>query len=66
MSNNLGKNSTRKVTIAILLGILIAFIPSGAQAQEGNPIDTGDTAWMIVASLLVLLILRINSGQKLP
>ena len=48
------KSSIRKVMIAILLGLLLAAVPATALAQEGNPVDSGDTAWMIVASVLVL------------
>ena len=37
----------------IMLGIL-AFLPSSAFAQEGGAIDTGDTAFILVATALVL------------
>ena len=54
MNTLIKKSSTRKVMIAILLGLLLAAVPTTALAQEGNPVDSGDTAWMIVASVLVL------------
>jgi Amt family ammonium transporter len=37
-------------------GCLLAFLPSAALAADGKPaINSGDTAWMIVATALVLL-----------
>ena len=37
----------------VLLG-MVAFLPATAQAQDGGGIDTGDTAFILVASALVL------------
>ena len=51
---HLRKPSLRKFKLAFFIGILIAAIPSSVLALEGNPVDSGDTAWMIVASVLVL------------
>ena len=52
--NHLRKPPIRVVMIAILLGLLIAAVPATVFAGEGGPVDSGDTAWMIAASVLVL------------
>jgi hypothetical protein len=53
----------------VLLGItilsLFSFVPSstvGATAQPANPIDTGDTAWMLACAGLVLRDLDSSTG----
>jgi len=52
--NKLPRPSARKLIIGLVLGLLVATVPSVALAQGDNPIDSGDTAWMIAASVLVL------------
>lgn len=52
--NKLRRPSARKLIIGLVLGLLVASVPSVALAQGDNPIDSGDTAWMIAASVLVL------------
>ena len=52
--NNQRKPFIRKVIIAIFLGLLSAAVPVTVFAQDGSPVDSGDTAWMIAASVLVL------------
>ncbi|MCH8341762.1 MAG: ammonium transporter [Chloroflexi bacterium] len=52
--NNLLRPSSRKLILGLVLGLLIAAVPSVALAQGDNPVDSGDTAWMITASVLVL------------
>ena len=46
--------SSRKLLPAVVLGLLISSVPSAAFAQGETPVDSGDTAWMIAASVLVL------------
>ena len=38
----------------LIFMLLLLFVPVAAYAQESASIDSGDTAWMIVASVLVL------------
>jgi Amt family ammonium transporter len=38
-------------------GLLLAGLPSGAAAADGSPISAGDTAWMLVATALVMVML---------
>ena len=52
--NKLFLVSSRKLIPAVCLGLLIFAVPSAAFAQGESPVDSGDTAWMIVASVLVL------------
>jgi Amt family ammonium transporter len=52
--NLLNKLTSHKLLIAVVLGLLAAGIPQTAFAQEGTQIDSGDTAWIITASVLVL------------
>lgn len=43
-----------KNTLKLMSGLAVALIASPSLAQE-SPIDSGDTAWMLVSSLLVLM-----------
>ncbi len=43
------------VRIILLLGGLLALLPQPLQASQGQAIDTGTTAWMLVSTALVLL-----------
>jgi Amt family ammonium transporter len=52
--NLLNKLTSHKLLIAVVLGLLAAGVPHTAFAQEGTQIDSGDTAWIITASVLVL------------
>lgn len=50
----------KKLVVACLIGVLLMFcgLPVGAalaEATVANPIDTGDTAWMLISTALVLL-----------
>ena len=45
---------TRKLIPAAGLALLISAVPSVALAQGESPVDSGDTAWIIAASVLVL------------
>ena len=47
------KNSLKKISSLTTVVSLLALLPSAAFAQEG--LDTGDTAWMITATILVLM-----------
>ncbi|MCZ6531178.1 MAG: ammonium transporter [Chloroflexi bacterium] len=46
--------SQRRLIPAAVLGLLISAVPSVAFAQGESAVDSGDTAWMIAASVLVL------------
>ena len=52
--NELLRLSSRKLIPAVVLAIFFAAVPSVAFAQGEAPVDSGDTAWMIAASVLVL------------
>ncbi|MCH2539914.1 MAG: ammonium transporter [Anaerolineales bacterium] len=52
--NMLNKLFSHKLLIAVVLGLLAAGVPHTALAAEGTLIDSGDTAWIITASVLVL------------
>ncbi len=41
--------------LILLSGLLATFLPEIPQAKTGGPINTGDTAWLLTASGLVLL-----------
>ena len=41
--------------LIFLCGLLATFLPEIAQVKVGGPINTGDTAWLLTASALVLL-----------
>ena len=41
--------------LILAAGLLATFLPEVPQAKVGGPIDTGDTAWLLTASGLVLL-----------
>lgn len=41
--------------LIFLAGILATFLPEVKQAKIGGPINTGDTAWLLTATALVLL-----------
>src|SRR5262245_17121202 len=50
----------RRSTRGVLAGLLLAAIPGAALAQDAGaaaPIDSGDTAWMLVATALVMVML---------
>ena len=46
--------SSHKLIPAVVLALLFAAVPSVAFAQGESPVDSGDTAWIIAASVLVL------------
>ena len=50
----LNKLFSHNLLIAVVLGLLAAGVPHTALAAEGTLIDSGDTAWIISASVLVL------------
>ena len=52
--NELLRPSPRRLIPALVLGLLVAAVPSVAFAQGDTPVDSGDTAWIIAASVLVL------------
>lgn len=41
--------------LILAAGLLATFLPEVAQSKMGGPINTGDTAWMLTSSALVLL-----------
>lgn len=41
--------------LILAAGLLATFLPEVAQTKTGDPINTGDTAWLLTASGLVLL-----------
>ncbi|MBA2403780.1 MAG: ammonium transporter [Bdellovibrionales bacterium] len=43
------------LSLILLAGLLATFLPEIKQAKIGGPIDSGDTAWLLTASGLVLL-----------
>ena len=50
----------RRTTRGILAGLMLAAVPGLALAQsdaEALPIDSGDTAWMLMATALVMVML---------
>ncbi|HET9344587.1 MAG TPA: ammonium transporter [Candidatus Limnocylindrales bacterium] len=50
----------RRSTRGVVAGLLLAAIPSlalGADGEAAAPIDSGDTAWMLVATALVMVML---------
>ena len=48
----------RRITTALLTALAIAAaIPVGAFAADGGAIDSGDTAWMLAATALVMIML---------
>src|SRR5262245_63390217 len=50
----------RRSTRGVLAGRLLAAIPGAALAQDAEaaaPIDSGDTAWLLVATALVMVML---------
>jgi len=48
----------RRLTRGLIAGCLLAAIPGFALAAEGDPvIDSGDTAWMLAATALVMIML---------
>ncbi len=46
-----------KRVMAIGAGLLLAAIPAQALAADGSTIDSGDTAWVLVATALVMVML---------
>src|SRR6185436_7847011 len=48
---------TRAVPFLILVALALAavFMPESAAAKPGGPVDSGDTAWLLTATCLVLL-----------
>ena len=52
--NQIIKLSSYKLLIAAVLGLLAAAVPHTVFAQGETNIDSGDTAWIITASVLVL------------
>ena len=46
--------SSRMLKTAVILGLLVSAVPVVALAQGESPVDSGDTAWMLIASVLVL------------
>ncbi len=48
----------RRITTALLTSLLLAVaVPAAAFAADGAKIDTGDTAWLLVATALVMVML---------
>ncbi|MBI2763204.1 MAG: ammonium transporter [Chloroflexi bacterium] len=48
----------RRITTALLTALAVAAaIPAGAFAADGAEIDSGDTAWMLAATALVMIML---------
>jgi ammonium transporter, Amt family len=48
----------RRITTALLTSLLLAAaVPAAAFAADGAEIDTGDTAWLLVATALVMVML---------
>jgi Amt family ammonium transporter len=47
----------RRLTAALLTAMLAAAIPATALAADGGEIDSGDTAWMLAATALVMIML---------
>jgi len=43
------------VLILVLFGLAALFVPETAPAVTGGPVDSGDTAWLLTATCLVLL-----------
>ena len=43
---------TRRISVPFLAAVLVLILPRLASAQDG--LDTGDTAWMLTSSVLVL------------
>jgi hypothetical protein len=43
------------LSLIFISGLLATFLPEIPQAKVGGPIDKGDTAWLLTASGLVLL-----------
>ncbi len=43
---------TRRISVPFLAAALVLILPRLASAQDG--LDTGDTAWMLTSSVLVL------------
>jgi Amt family ammonium transporter len=39
----------------LIIGVVATFMPEVPQAKTGGPIDSGDTAWLLTSSALVLL-----------
>jgi len=52
--NLLNKLTSHRLLIAVVLGLLAVGVPHTVFAQEGTQIDSGDTAWIITSSVLVL------------
>ena len=49
-------NGWRLALAALLvLGLVSLFLPPHPQVKVGGPVDTGDTAWMLASTALVLL-----------
>ena len=47
-----------RLTRAVIAGLILAAVPGFALAAEGDPpIDSGDTAWMLAATALVMIML---------
>ena len=47
----------RRLTAALLPALIAAAIPATALAADGGAIDSGDTAWMLAATALVMIML---------
>ncbi|NBO39165.1 ammonium transporter [bacterium] len=48
------KKNTIPLLILVAFSLLAFFVPAGTPQNQGSPINSGDTAWMIAASALVL------------
>jgi len=47
----------RRIGSGILAGVTLAAVPSSAAAAEPGTIDTGNTAWLLVATAMVMVML---------
>ncbi len=47
--------STRRLTAAAAGAVSTALLASAASAEEATTLDTGDTAWLLTSSALVLM-----------
>jgi ammonium transporter, Amt family len=47
----------RRLCRGLIAGLIAAAVPGVAAAADGAPIDSGDTAWLLVATALVMVML---------
>ena len=51
------RTTRRALTVTAAIGLLLAAFPATAAAADGGTIDSGDTAWMLAATALVMIML---------